>query len=124
MKQVIYTDKLTNESIVLAEVSSNHSMTVWEALDAAGVDMDEYAAANDWEGWDAEAITLKEKTMTRKEIMKTFAMLARSQGSYTRLYNSLRELEADQPDDYDTLMIQLEEENFKDAVDLIMYVEC
>lgn len=61
--------------------------------------------------------------MNRLEIMETFAMLARSQGSYTRMYNALREMEADQPDDYDQLMTQLEEENFKDAVDLIMYVE-
>lgn len=61
--------------------------------------------------------------MNRLEIMETFASLARSQGTYTRMYNVLREMEADDPDCYNAVMSQLEEENFKDAVDLIMYVE-
>ncbi len=61
--------------------------------------------------------------MNRLEIMKTFETLAYSQGYYARLYNALRGMEAYQPYDYDQIMTQLEEENFKDAVDLVMYVE-
>ena len=58
--------------------------------------------------------------MKRNEIMATFRMLARSQGSYGRIVSQLGSLNED---DYDNVMSKLEAQNFSDAVDLIMYIE-
>lgn len=49
MKLVI---KYENE--ILGTVDTNRGITVWEALDLLGIDMDEYAAEHGWDGWDAE----------------------------------------------------------------------
>lgn len=46
------------EDEVLGTVDTNHSMTVWEALDLLGIDMDEYAADQGWDGWDADQISM------------------------------------------------------------------
>ena len=61
--------------------------------------------------------------MKRDEILKAIGSLASSQGLYSRLYLNLTELRTDDPDEYDRIMTQLEEQNFKDAVDLVMYLE-
>lgn len=61
--------------------------------------------------------------MKRDEILKAIGSLASSQGFYSRLYSNLIELRTDDPDEYDRIMTQLEEQNFKDAVDLVMYLE-
>ena len=51
--------------------------------------------------------------MNRDEILNTFRSLARSQGSYGRLLDNL----TDEALDY------LEEQNFTDTLDLIMFIE-
>ena len=61
--------------------------------------------------------------MKRDEILKVIGSLASSQGFYSRLYSNLTELRMNDPDEYDRIMTQLEEQNFKDAVDLVMYLE-
>lgn len=61
--------------------------------------------------------------MKRDEILKAIGSLASSQGFYSRLYLNLTELRMDDPDEYDRIMTKLEEQNFKDAVDLVMYLE-
>lgn len=53
--KVVYKEE-GQDQIVLAEITANRSMTVWEALEVAGVDMDECAEENGWDGWDPEAI--------------------------------------------------------------------
>lgn len=58
--------------------------------------------------------------MDRNQIMDTFRSLARSQGFYGRL---VRQIESLSESDRDTLMSSLEEKNFVDSVDLIMYIE-
>ena len=83
MKQVIYADKITGETILLAEVTSNHSMAVWEALEIAGINMDEYAAANGWDGWDPEAIEFAEPK-ARQMTIKTATAKALSDAKAKR----------------------------------------
>jgi len=58
--------------------------------------------------------------MDRNQIMDTFRSLAKSQGSYGRL---VRQIESLSESDRDTLMSSLEEKNFADSVDLVMYIE-
>ena len=58
--------------------------------------------------------------MNREEIFATFKSLARSQGFYGRLLQSL--LESDE-EDRDSFMESLVEQKFKDPVDLVMYLE-
>lgn len=58
--------------------------------------------------------------MKREEIMETIKSLASSQGLYSRLYRDLMELDEDK---YNEVMTELESQNFKDAVDLIMFIE-
>ena len=59
--------------------------------------------------------------MKREEIMETIKTLASSQGLYSRLYRDLMALDEDK---YDEIMTELESQNFQNAVDLIMYMEC
>ena len=59
--------------------------------------------------------------MKREEIMETIKTLASSQGLYSRLYRDLMALDEDK---YDEIMTELESQNFQNAVDLIMYIEC
>ena len=58
--------------------------------------------------------------MKRDEILETIRSLAQSQGSYGRL---LQDLENMSKELYNTVMADLEAQNFKDAVDLVMYIE-
>ena len=58
--------------------------------------------------------------MEREEIMETIKSLASSQGLYGRLYRDLMELDKDE---YEQVMLELESQNFKDEVDLVMFIE-
>lgn len=44
---------------VVAEVLTNQSLSVEAALEVAGVDMDQYAEAQGWEGYDPNALRLE-----------------------------------------------------------------
>ena len=48
-------------------------------------------------------------------------MLAQSQGFYGRLLRNIDEMDEE---DREKVWSDLESQNFKDAVDLIMYIEC
>ena len=58
--------------------------------------------------------------MKRDEILETIRSLAQSQGSYGRLLSDLENMPKEL---YNTVMADLEAQNFKDIVDLIMYIE-
>ena len=58
--------------------------------------------------------------MKREEIIEIIKNLAGSQGFYDRLYGDLMELDEDE---YDEVMTKLESQNFKDGVDLVMFIE-
>lgn len=62
--------------------------------------------------------------MDRNEIMGVIATLAQSQGFYGRLLRGFREYEEYQPDYYEELMGELEEKNFRTALDVVMFFEC
>lgn len=57
--------------------------------------------------------------MKKDEILKLVRSLASSQGFYTRLYQFL----SDDSEDSNNFMNHLESQNFKDPVDLILYLE-
>ena len=61
--------------------------------------------------------------MNREEIMAAIRMLANSQGFYSRLLRNIEDAKENDPDNYEELMCKLEAQNFKDAVDLILYLE-
>lgn len=57
--------------------------------------------------------------MNRKEILSAIQGLASSQGFYGRLYTTL----SDGSDESEEYLNTLEEQNFDDVVDLILYIE-
>lgn len=57
--------------------------------------------------------------MTKEEILQGIKMLASSQGFYDRLYRYL----SDDNEDSREYLEHLEEQNFNDIVDLILYLE-
>lgn len=58
--------------------------------------------------------------MKENEILETLRQLARSQGMYGRLLASIEEMPED---NYRELFDILESQNFKDPIDLILYLE-
>ena len=61
--------------------------------------------------------------MKMKEILNTIKDLARSQGSYGRLYEDLRQLQASNPEAYERLAEDWEKEGFETTLDLVLYLE-
>ena len=60
--------------------------------------------------------------MKRDEIEQLFISLAKSQGLYGRILNVINnEMDAD---DLETFWQNLESQNFKDSIDVIMFIEC
>ena len=57
--------------------------------------------------------------MNRQEILDAIKFLASSQGSYKRLYDIL----SDKSSESEEFLDKLESLNFKDTVDLVMYLE-
>lgn len=53
---LVYAEDDTFE--VLGGVLTNHGMTVSEAVNLLGVDMDAYAEDEGWDGWDPEALDI------------------------------------------------------------------
>ena len=61
--------------------------------------------------------------MKMKEILNTIKGLARSQGSYGRLFEDLKTLQESDPEAYERLAEDWEKEGFETALDLILYLE-
>lgn len=57
--------------------------------------------------------------MTKDQILEAFKMLASSQGYYSSVYNSL----INKANGWDTFLTYLEEQQFTDVVDMIMFIE-
>lgn len=51
--------KLYYGNILLGEILTNHSMTVDEALEHVGINMDKYAQENGWDDWDWEELRME-----------------------------------------------------------------
>lgn len=58
--------------------------------------------------------------MDKKQIMNTFRSLAKSQGFYGRICNYIDSLDEESRNDF---LGKLEKKNFKDSVDLVMFIE-
>lgn len=58
--------------------------------------------------------------MKKEEILYNIKMLANQQGFYGRILNTLEEM--DESERNDVLQL-LEEQNFQDVVDMVMYLE-
>ena len=61
--------------------------------------------------------------MKRAQILETIKQLAKSQGFYGRLLYNLESAESYNPESYEEFMTELENKNFSDAVDLVIYLE-
>ena len=62
--------------------------------------------------------------MCIEEIMDVIKGLAMSQGFYGRLLRALEELKNEDVHKYQDVVLELEGQNFKDALDVVMYFEC
>ena len=62
--------------------------------------------------------------MTQAEILDTIYNLSKSQGLYCRVYDSIKTLEKEDPEQYKQYMEHLQQQHFKDPVDLVLYFEC
>ena len=59
------------------------------------------------------------ESMSREEILSTIKNLARSQGSYGRMYQFLTSGSEEAED----MLQDLEDQCFKDTIDMVMYLE-
>lgn len=62
--------------------------------------------------------------MKMKDILNTIEILSRSQGFYGRLLMSIMRLKEESEEDYQLLVEQLEGQNFRDTLDLVLFFEC
>ena len=58
--------------------------------------------------------------MSRQQILDAFRSLAKSQGFYGRLLEYIDSMDEGERDTY---LLDLERQNFKDAADLVLYLE-
>ena len=58
--------------------------------------------------------------MNRNDILRSIKMLAQSQGFYGRLYDLL----TNGSDESKQILDTMESQNFKDTVDMVMWIEC
>ena len=58
--------------------------------------------------------------MNRNDILRSIRMLAQSQGFYGRLYDLL----TNGSDESKQILDTMESQNFKDTVDMVMWIEC
>ena len=63
------------------------------------------------------------KAMKKSDILDTISDLSKSQGFYSRLKHNLEELFENDRESYNDYLNSLEDKQFKDPVDLIMYLE-
>lgn len=61
--------------------------------------------------------------MKREEILEHIKGLSHSQGFYGRLYQTLMEMKEEDPEAYEEVMQEWETQNFKDPVELVIYIE-
>ena len=57
------------------------------------------------------------------EIVQTIKDLAKSQGFYGRLLYEIEDAKENDKEKYERIKVTLEEQNFKDAVDMVLFFE-
>ena len=61
--------------------------------------------------------------MNWAQIIDTILQLSKGQGFYGRLYRDICRLEKEAPEEFENFKNKLEAKNFKEAVDLVLYLE-
>ena len=61
--------------------------------------------------------------MKREEILRLFKSLSKSNGYYGRLLADLNELSQINPESYESIMLDLENQNFQTPLDVVLFVE-
>ena len=61
--------------------------------------------------------------MKINEILCAIRSLAQSQGFYSRLYSDLLSVKQSSPDEWADIVTVLENRNFKDTVDMVLFFE-
>jgi len=56
--KVIYND--CDEKIVLGEIMTNHSLSVFEAIDILGIDLEEWRESLGWEDYDPNCFAFED----------------------------------------------------------------
>ncbi|HIX42795.1 MAG TPA: hypothetical protein H9983_05925 [Candidatus Kurthia intestinigallinarum] len=56
--KVIYND--CDEKIVLGEIMTNHSLSVFEAIDILGIDLEEWRESLGWEDYDLNGFAFED----------------------------------------------------------------
>lgn len=56
--KVIYND--CDEKIVLGEIMTNHSLSVFEAIDILGIDLEEWRESLGWEDYDLNGFVFED----------------------------------------------------------------
>lgn len=69
------------------------------------------------------SVATEVKTMTGEEILDTIQSLSHSQGFYCRIYDAIKELERNDPEQYELFMENLVAQDFKDPVDVVLFFE-
>nr|DAO61998.1 MAG TPA: hypothetical protein [Caudoviricetes sp.] len=61
--------------------------------------------------------------MKREEILRLFRSLSKGNGYYGRLLADLNELSQINPESYESIMLDLENQNFQTPLDVVLFVE-
>lgn len=61
--------------------------------------------------------------MDIEQIMAAIRSLAESQGFYGRLYENMQSVQANDPEQWAEIKETLEAQNFKDSLDMVMFLE-
>jgi hypothetical protein len=66
---------------------------------------------------------MEQKTLKMNDILGIIEDLSRSQGFYGRLYERLLELQEEGGENWDNVVETFERQNFKDTLDLVLFLE-
>jgi hypothetical protein len=61
--------------------------------------------------------------MKREEILRLFKSLSKSNGYYGRLLADLNDLRINDEDSYESIMSDLENQNFQTPLDVVLFIE-
>ena len=62
--------------------------------------------------------------MNIEQILEAIEGLSHSQGFYGRLYEHLMYIKSNEPEQWETVVNELESKHFNDTLDMVLYFEC
>lgn len=66
---------------------------------------------------------MSDKYLTAEQVIEIIKELAKSQGRYQRIYETLLELERTEPESYESIKTGFELQKFSDTLDVVMFFE-